>query len=63
VPLEVGVCVVFAVVVPVLVRRRVRREPLEPVVDVLDQAGLGVIHVDGGRDVHRIDEAEAVLDA
>jgi SagB-type dehydrogenase family enzyme len=63
VPLEVGVRVVLAVVVPVLVGRCVGRKALEPVVDVLDQARLGVVHVDRRRDVHRVDEAEAVLDA
>jgi hypothetical protein len=40
----------------------VRREALEPVVEVLDQPRLGVVDVDGGGDVHRVDETEAVLD-
>ena len=39
-----------------------RREALEPIVDVGDQAALVVVHVDGRRDVHRIHEDEPVLD-
>jgi hypothetical protein len=62
VALEMRVRVVLAVVVPVLLGRRVRREALEPVVEVLDEPRLGVVHVDGGRDVHRVHEAEPVLD-
>jgi hypothetical protein len=48
--------------VPVLLGRLVRREALEPVVEILDQAGLCVIDVDRRRDVHRVDETEPVLD-
>src|SRR5438445_22056 len=40
-----------------------RGPPLEPVVDVGDQAALVVVHVDGCGDVHRIDEHESVVDA
>jgi len=54
----VRVGVVFAVVVPVLRDGLVRREPLEPVVDVGDQPLLVVVDVDRCRDVHRVDEAE-----
>src|SRR5919198_1092463 len=61
--LEVRVGVVLTVVVAVLVGRLVGCEALEPVVEVLDEPGLGVVHVDGGRDVHRIHEAEPVPDA
>jgi hypothetical protein len=50
--LQVGVGVVLAVVVPVAVGRRVRREAFQPVVDVLDQPRLVVVHVDGRGDVH-----------
>src|SRR5207237_2134278 len=39
-----------------------RREPLQPVVEVLDQAALVVVHVDGGGDVHRVYEAEPIRD-
>src|SRR5262249_45242665 len=38
-------------------------EPLEPIVDVCDQPTFVVVDVDRRRDVHRVDEAEAVLDA
>jgi hypothetical protein len=40
----------------------VRGKPLEPVVDVLEQPRLVVVHVDGRRDVHRVHEAEPVRD-
>ena len=60
--LQVRVGVVLAVVVPVLRHRLVRGEPLQPVVDVLEQAALVVVHVDRGGDVHRVHEAEAVRD-
>jgi hypothetical protein len=59
----VRVGIVLADVVPVARDGLVRGEPLEPVVDVLDQARLGVVHVDRSGDVHRVDEHEAVLDA
>jgi hypothetical protein len=45
VPLEVRVRVVLAVVVAVLLGRRVRRELLEPVVEVLDQTRLVVVDI------------------
>ena len=60
--LQMPVGVVLAVVVPVLRDRLMRREALQPVVEVPDQPRLVVVHVDGRRDVHRIDEAEAVRD-
>jgi hypothetical protein len=40
----------------------VRRQALEPVVEVGDQALLVVVDVDRRRDVHRVDEAEPVDD-
>src|SRR5688500_17207002 len=61
--LEVGVGVVLArAVVAVLARRLVRGELFEPLVVILDQAGLVVVDVHRGRDVHGVDEDEAVLD-
>jgi hypothetical protein len=60
--LQVRVGIVLAVVVPVLGDRLVRREALQPVVVVLDETGLVVVHIDGRRDVHRVDEAEPVRD-
>jgi hypothetical protein len=60
-PFQVRVGVVLAVVVPVLRDRLMRGEPLEPVVEVADQATLVVVDVDRGRDVHRVDEAQGRL--
>ena len=36
------------------------RDPLEPLPDVLVEAGLVVVHEDAGGDVHRADEHEAL---
>src|SRR5262245_46637825 len=35
-----------------------RRKPLQPLVDVFDQALFGVVDVNGGRDVHRGDQRQ-----
>jgi hypothetical protein len=56
---EVSIGVVFAGLV-VLVSRPARRKFFEPDADVLDEAVLVVVDVDGRRDVHGGDEAEAV---
>ena len=62
--LEVSVGVVFAgAVVLVLTGGGMGRELFEPCVVVFDEAGLGVVDVDAGCDVHGVDEAKAVLHA
>src|SRR5689334_15279795 len=58
--LQMRVRVVLAgLVVPVVTRRR---EPIEPLDEVLLQPGLLVVHPDAGGDVHRGDEAHALRD-
>jgi len=59
---EMGVGVVFAGLV-VLVARPAWGEFLEPDADVLDEAVLVIVDIDGGGYVHGGDEAEAVVDA
>ena len=59
---EVGVGVIFAGLV-VLVAGEAGGQGFEPGGDVLDEAGLVVVNVDGGGDVHGGNEAQAVGDA
>src|SRR5579871_3221308 len=57
-----SVAVVFAGLM-VLVIRALRRQLLQPLADILNQAVLKVIYVDRGRDVHWRYEAQTVFDA
>lgn len=61
-PFQVCVGVVLTSVVPVLRIRLLRREFLEPDLEVLMKAGLVVIDEDTRRNVHGIDQAESLPD-
>ncbi len=59
--LQVCIAIVFASLVMLVVRPR-GSQFLKPLADVLDEAALVIIHIDGGGDMHRGDKAETVLD-
>src|SRR5580698_550972 len=56
------VTVVFASFVMLIVLAK-RSQMLQPLVDILDQSALIIVHVDAGRDVHGGDEHHALLNA
>jgi hypothetical protein len=60
---EVGVGVVLRAVVTVLAVRFFGREFLEPDFEVVVQTAFVVVDEDTGRDVHRVDQAQAFTDA
>ena len=63
-PLDMRVRIVLArIVVPILVDRFVRNEPLEKIVVVLQESPLIVIDINARADVHWVDEAKSFLDA
>ena len=61
---QVGVGVVFAgAIVAILRGRLTRRELLQPDIVIVQEAVLGIIDVNAGGNVHRINEAKAFLHA
>jgi hypothetical protein len=59
--LQVCIAILFSSLVMLVVGAS-GRKLLEPFADVLDEAALVIIHIDGGGDMHRGDKAETVLD-
>lgn len=62
-PLEMGIGIVLADIVPVGRNRLVRCDTLQPILKIPVEAGLVVVDEYTGSDVHRIDKTEPLADA